>query len=77
MAMTCRCSASARHDGREHVGGPQAAVQQQQGLALAADLVVIVEAVGLDVAGLVGRLCGQRRVRQCDERGEAQGLRCL
>jgi hypothetical protein len=39
------------HDGREHVRRPESAVQQQQGLARAADLVVILEAVRLDVAG--------------------------
>ena len=50
-----------RHDGLEHAGRAEPAVQQQQRFAAAADLVVIVDAVRVDIpATHVLRLHGRR-----------------
>ena len=50
-----------RHHRREHVDRAEAAVEKEERLALAADLVVVADAVGLDIAALRGRRLRRRR----------------
>ena len=44
-----------RQDRREHAGGAEAAMKEEQRLAGAVDLVVVADATGFDVAGLDAR----------------------
>ena len=74
-----RCGERRQHVRTEHVDRSQAAVQQQQRLTLPVNLVVIVDAIGLDTAGLARDGLARHRGRRGlgDEKGQHYGRQKL